>query len=60
MHTLAVIVEKLPIGTNLALYQFLCMLVSGALRDSRGALFPALRTSGLEEAEVRRAWATFR
>jgi hypothetical protein len=55
-----VVVEKLPIGTNLALYQFLWMLVSGALHDSRGALFPALQSTGLNEAEVRRAWAAFR
>jgi hypothetical protein len=55
-----VVVEKLPIGTNLALYQFLWMLVSGALHDSRGALFPALQATGLSEAEVRRAWAAFR
>jgi len=57
---LATIVEKLPIGTNLALYQFLWMLVSGALHDSRGALFPALQSIGLKAAEVRRAWAAFR
>lgn len=36
------------------------MLVSGALHDSRGALFPALQATGLSEAEVRRAWAAFR
>jgi len=53
-------VNKLPIGTNLALYQFLWMLVSGALLSSRGALFPALQAVGLSEPEVRRAWAAFR
>jgi hypothetical protein len=53
-------VNKLPIGTNLALYQFLWMLVSGALLSSRGALFPALQAVGLKEDEVRRAWAAFR
>jgi hypothetical protein len=36
------------------------MLVSGALLSSRGALFPALQSIGLKEAEVRRAWAAFR
>lgn len=36
------------------------MLVSGALHDSRGALFPALQAIGLTEAEVRRAWTAFR
>ena len=47
-------------GTNLALYQFLWMLVSGALLSSRGALFPGLQLIGLKECEVRRAWAAFR
>jgi len=50
----------LPIGTNLALYQFLWMLVSGALHNSRGALFPALKSIGLKDEEVRRAWAAMR
>jgi len=59
-QTLAAIVESLPIGTNLALYQFLWMLVSGALLASRGALFPALQSMGLGAAEVRRTWAAFR
>lgn len=36
------------------------MLVSGALHDSRGALFPALHSIGLTDAAVRRAWAAFR
>jgi len=53
-------VKDLPIGTNLALYQFLWMLVSGALLSSRGALFPALQAIGLKKAEVRRSWAAFR
>ena len=36
------------------------MLVSGALHDSRGALFPALQAIGLSDEEVRRAWAAMR
>jgi hypothetical protein len=60
MQTLAVIVKELPIGTNLALLQFLWMLVSGALLTSRGALLPALQAIGLKKAEVRRSWAAFR
>jgi len=57
---LAAVVEKLPIGTNLALYQFHWMLLSGALHNSRGALFPALKAIGLSDAETRRAWAAMR
>jgi len=36
------------------------MLVSGALHASRGGLFPALQSTGLTDAQVRRAWAAFR
>jgi len=60
IQTLAVLVENLPVGTNLALLHFLWMLVSGHLLTSRGALFPALQASGLAEDAVRRAWAAFR
>jgi hypothetical protein len=57
---LAKLVKDLPIGTNSALYQFFWMLLSGRLHDSRGAIFPALQSLGLTEAEVRRSWAGFR
>ena len=60
IQTLLAVVEQLPIGTNLALYQFLWMLVSGALHNSRGGLFPALKSIGLADEEVRRAWAAMR
>ena len=36
------------------------MLLSGRLHDSDGAIFPALQSLGLSEAEVRRTWAGFR
>lgn len=36
------------------------MLVSGALLPSRGAIFPALKSIGLDDAATRRAWAAFR
>jgi len=59
MSALLAIVTKLPVGTNLALLHFLWMLVSGALLTHRGALFPALQSTGISEAEVRRAWSAF-
>jgi len=60
IQTLTAVIEGLPIGTNLALYQFLWMLISGALHDSRGAMFPALKAIGLQDEEVRRAWGAMR
>jgi hypothetical protein len=62
-HTITVLsqlVEGLPVGTNLALLQFMWMLVSGALLPNRGAMFPALKSTGLSDAETRRAWVAFR
>ena len=62
-HTITVLsqlVEGLPVGTNLALFQFMWMLVSGALLPNRGAMFPALKSIGLSDAETRRAWVAFR
>jgi len=60
MTILVALTEGLPVGTNLALLQFLWMLVSGALLPQRGALFPALQATGLSEQATRRAWAAFR
>ena len=36
------------------------MLISGALHNSRGAMFPTLKSIGLRDEEVRRAWAAMR
>src|SRR3989304_3838931 len=60
MKILVVLTQGLPIGTNLALLHFLWMLVSGALLPQRGAIFPALQSTGLSEQATRRAWAAFR
>jgi hypothetical protein len=60
MNILVSLTEGLPIGTNLALLQFLWMLVSGALLPQRGAIFPALQATGLSARAIRRAWAAFR
>ena len=60
ISTLSILLQNLPVGTNLALLQFMWMLVSGALLPNRGAIFPALQSIGLSAAETRRAWAAFR
>jgi hypothetical protein len=60
MKILVALTQDLPIGTNFALLQFIWMLVSGALLPQRGALFPALKASGLSDQAIRRAWAAFR
>lgn len=60
LEVLIILVEALPIGTNKALLHFMWTLVSGALLAQRGALFPALQSTGLEPDAVRRAWRAFR
>jgi len=60
MLVLIGIVADLPIGTNLAMLHFLWMLVTGSLLPHRGALFPALQSTGIGEAAVRRSWCAFR
>ena len=60
ISALSSLLQNLPVGTNLALLQFMWMLVSGALLPNRGALFPSLKSIGLSDDETRRAWAAFR
>jgi hypothetical protein len=59
LETLIALVKELPVGTNKALLHFMWMLVSGALLSHRGALHPALKSIGLEDAACRRAWGAF-
>lgn len=54
--TLVTLLQGLPIGTNLALFQLMWALVSGSLLPNRGALFPALKSTGLSDEAIRRAW----
>lgn len=60
INVLSQLIQALPVGTNLALLHFMWMLVSGALLPSRGAVFPALKSIGLTDAAMRRAWVAFR
>lgn len=59
IEILSLLTQELPVGTNLALLHFMWMLVSGALLPNRGAIFPALKLTGLSDAATRRAWAAF-
>jgi len=57
---LARLVQRLPIGTNLALAHLLFTLLAGHLLGSRGALFPALSAAGLDPQQTCRAVAALR
>jgi hypothetical protein len=60
MSVLIAIVANLPVGTNLGMLHFLWMLVSGSLLPHRGAIFPALQSTGIGKQAIRRSWAAFR
>ena len=59
MSVLTSIVSGLYVGTNLAMLHFLWMLLNGSLLPHRGAVFPALQSTGIGEPAVRRAWKAF-
>jgi len=60
LKALIYMTSELPVGTNLGLLHVLWMLVSGALVANRGAVFGGLKSSGLSDEAIRRAWAALR
>ena len=54
------LVARLPIGTNLGLVHLLWTLLAGYLLPSRGAIFPALCSAGVNDKESRQAEAALR
>jgi hypothetical protein len=58
MDVLCMVVQPLPIGTNLGMTHLLWMLLSGQLLTTRGAIFSGLSAVGLPAPAVRRAWLT--
>jgi hypothetical protein len=60
IHVLQIIVQSVPIGTNLALLQLMWTILNGAFLQSRGAIFPALKATDFTAQESRRIWQAFR
>ena len=60
IQVLEMIVQAVPVGTNLGLLYMLWAMLSGSFLKSRGAVFPALQESGLDEQQMRRSWAAMR
>lgn len=60
IHVLQIIVQTVPIGTNLALLQLMWTILNGSFLPSRGAIFPALKANGFTPEESRRIWTAFR
>lgn len=60
IHVLQIIVQIVPIGTNLALLQLMWTIINGSFLQSRGAIFPALQANGFTPEESYRIWGAFR
>jgi hypothetical protein len=60
IQALQAVVQGLPVGTNFALLQLMWVMLQGRLLASRGAIFPALTSSGLSWTVARRCWAAMR
>jgi hypothetical protein len=60
IHVLQIIVQTVPMGTNLALLQLMWTILNGSFLPSRGAIFPALKANGFTPEESRRIWSAFR
>ncbi|HRQ36869.1 MAG TPA: hypothetical protein PLD25_03020 [Chloroflexota bacterium] len=60
LHVLQIIVQTVPMGTNLALLQLMWTILNGSFLQSRGAIFPALTANGFTVAESYRIWGAFR
>jgi len=57
---LELIVQAVPVGTNLGLLYMLWAMLSGSFLSSRGAIFPALQANGFDEGQMRRSWSALR
>lgn len=60
IHVLQIVVQAVPMGTNLALLQLMWTILNGSFLPSRGAIFPALKANGFMPEESRRIWSAFR
>lgn len=57
---LQIVVQTVPMGTNIALLQLMWTIANGSFLQSRGAIFPALVANGYNPTESRRIWQALR
>jgi hypothetical protein len=60
IQVMQIVVQSVPLGTNLSLLHLLWSMLSGSFLRSRGAIFSALVYSGFTAAETRRSWQALR
>lgn len=60
IQVLELIVQAVPLGTNVGLLYMMWAMLNGSFLRSRGGIFPALQASGFDAGTSRRSWAAFR
>lgn len=60
IQVIELIVQAVPLGSNVGLLHMLWAMLNGSFLSSRGGIFPALQASGFDEETSRRSWAAFR
>jgi hypothetical protein len=60
VQAMVVIVQTVPIGTNMGLVRLLWVMVNGSFLRSRGGVIPALALNGFSIPEISRSWAALR
>lgn len=60
IHVLQIVLQMVPVGTNLALLHLLWSMLNGSFLASRGAIFPALNANSFTKEEIRRSWTALR
>ncbi|MDJ0595252.1 MAG: hypothetical protein QNJ72_35615 [Pleurocapsa sp. MO_226.B13] len=60
LQALQIMVQSVPVGTNLGLIHLMWSILNGSFLVSRGGIFPALQESGFSPEEIRRSWQAMR
>lgn len=57
IQAIIVVLQTVPIGTNLGLAHLMWAMANGSFLSSRGGIFPALNLCGLSSQEIRQSWS---
>lgn len=60
IQAIVVVLQTVPIGTNLGLARLMWAMANGSFLSSRGGIFPALQLCGLSAEEIRQSWSALR
>jgi len=60
IQAITVVLQTVPIGTNLGLAHLMWAMANGSFLRSRGGIFPALQLNGLSAEEIRQSWSAMR